>query len=64
MVTIVSQCFGCKHFDERWAETEGLTKPYYRCKAFDRIPRSILFNETSHKKPYPGDKGIRFEPKE
>lgn len=47
------QCSKCKHFNE------------YRCPAFpgeDGIPPGILMGTISHKKPYPGDHGIRFEP--
>jgi hypothetical protein len=48
------QCAGCRHFD--------LTShPPYRCAAFDAIPEEILFNDHDHTKPYPGDRGIRFE---
>ena len=34
-----------------------------RCRAFpDGIPRPIWLGENNHKKPYPGDHGIRFDP--
>lgn len=34
------------------------------CDAFpDGIPRAIFFEYFDHRKPYPGDRGIRFEPK-
>ena len=32
------------------------------CKAFVRIPFEILMGKADHRKPYPGDNGIRFEP--
>ena len=33
-----------------------------KCTAFpDKIPEKILLNEHDHKKPYPGDHGIRFK---
>ena len=33
------------------------------CAAFpDRIPREIWNGERDHNSPYPGDRGIRFEP--
>lgn len=60
MTTVLPQCFDCRHFDSRWAETEK-DKPY-RCAAFENIPMEILVNEVKHDKPYPGDKGMRFEP--
>lgn len=35
-----------------------------RCGAFpDGIPRPILDNEADHRKPFDGDRGIRFEPR-
>jgi len=33
------------------------------CLAFpDGIPDEILYGETEHAEPYPGDNGIQFEP--
>jgi hypothetical protein len=52
------QCADCIHFDEE-GEREGLT-----CDAFLKgIPEEILYGEHDHRKPFPGDKGILFEPK-
>jgi hypothetical protein len=48
------QCFGCKH-----SHHNGM------CDAFPKgIPRAILGDYHDHRKPYPGDNGIRFEAKE
>ena len=45
-------CVSCRHFKSDWT-----------CKAFpDEIPRDIVFEHFDHRKPYPGDRGIRFEP--
>jgi hypothetical protein len=49
------QCIKCKHFDE--------TPRTFKCTAFpDGIPDQILLSEHDHKKPFPGDNGIHFEP--
>ena len=45
-----STCSLCKHYIEK-----------YKCEAFEEISIEIWNNYDSHKKPYPGDKGIRFE---
>ena len=48
----VLTCHRCKHF---W----GIDK----CDAFpDGIPRRVVEGEHDHRKPYKGDRGIRFEP--
>ena len=48
-------CNQCSHVGE-----DGLT-----CAAFaDAIPVEILVGRNQHRKPYPGDHGLRFEPKE
>ena len=33
-----------------------------RCDAFENIPNEILNGKNDHKKSFPGDKGILFEP--
>lgn len=43
-----SACLFCKHYISE-----------HKCKAFDVIPYEVWNSE--HTKPYPGDKGIRFE---
>lgn len=53
-MTIEPQCFDCVHLEEG--------KRPMRCAAFpDGIPEVILLNKHDHRKPYPGDHGIRFE---
>lgn len=48
---VISQCGLCKH-----------KKPGIVCDAYlDGIPPQLLDNEVSHKQPYPGDNGIKFE---
>jgi hypothetical protein len=50
---VLPQCHDCAHY-----YTGGMT-----CDAFiDGIPVEIFTNEHDHRKPYPGDNGIRFEP--
>ena len=50
-----AKCNRCHH-----VSTTGMT-----CKAFRRaIPVEILTGEFDHRKEYPGDRGIRFEPRE
>lgn len=51
----VTQCNVCKH-KIKFSAT---------CRAFpQRIPDAILGSEHDHTKPYPGDRGIRFEPRD
>jgi len=51
-----SSCLLCKHFYNDIKEKNA-------CKAFKKgIPDIIFLGENDHKKPYPGDNGIRFEP--
>lgn len=52
---LFDQCLSC-----RW-----LAPPTLTCHAFPRqIPRSIAGGSHDHRKPYPGDGGIRFEQRE
>jgi hypothetical protein len=51
-------CTPCRHFRPRQGRT---------CAAFparDSIPMPIWLGEHDHRTPYPGDHGIRFEPRE
>ena len=46
------QCLECKHYT-------GVNQ----CDAYPLgIPQIIFIGEHDHKEPYPGDKGIQFEP--
>jgi hypothetical protein len=56
-MTIIPQCLTCKHLRE--AESAG---PKMVCDAFPGgIPMAILLGDHDHTKPYPGDRGIRYE---
>lgn len=50
-------CAYCKHYSPKLGKLR-------RCTAFENIPLVIWSGENNHKKPYPGDRGIRFEPAE
>ena len=53
-------CYDCKHLNEKRQD-----KGFWECKAYPKgIPDEIMMSEVNHKKPYKGDKGIQFEPKE
>jgi len=61
MNIIGTLCDFCKH---EFANKPG---PVYvstpQCDAFpDEIPDDIYFSKHDHRKPYPGDNGICFEP--
>lgn len=58
-MTIPEQCLRCRHFQEE--------KPGMYCHAFPispGIPHPILEMYHDHRLPYPGDHGIRWEPRE
>ena len=47
----ISQCIDCRHWVKGGA-----------CAAFPGgVPEAIKNNEVSHKNPYPGDNGVRYE---
>lgn len=53
-MTTIPQCFDCRHYRDD-----------YRCAAFPAgIPDDILTNAADHRRPHPGDHGIRFEERE
>lgn len=56
MITECRQCATCKHFQK-----DGT------CPAFPELvapPLDILDMHVDHRNPYPGDHGIRWEPRE
>jgi len=58
---IYHQCKYCKNYG---TPPEGTHPPEDQaaCRAFEKIPDEITFLEFLHTKPYPGDRGIQFEP--
>ncbi len=55
-----SVCLRCTHLD-----LDAFVQGKHRCAAFpDGIPMPIWMGENNHQKPYPGDQGIRFEPRD
>lgn len=53
---VAFQCVDCRHYHGPKTDT---------CDAFPKgIPTAILFGQHDHRKPFPGDHGIRFESKE
>ena len=65
---IPNLCGGCRHFvgmlpaeDDKPGQIES--DVLLGCAAFrEGIPDAIAENEIEHRKPYPGDHGIQFEP--
>lgn len=54
-MTVIPQCFDCRHLDRQAGRMA--------CSAFPGgIPEPILLADHDHHEPYPGDRGIRFEP--
>lgn len=57
MTQLTPMCILCRHFN-------GINdKQEATCGVFPRgIPEPIWIGEHDHRKPYPNDNGIRFEP--
>lgn len=54
LMELECSCFDCRHLHE----------DQRTCDAFpDGIPSVFLYLDEVHKKPYPGDHGIQFEPR-
>ena len=54
LIPMKVQCITCKNVDLNGAPPT--------CKAYpDGIPDAILLSKHDHRKPYPGDNGIRYE---
>ena len=61
MIGPAPDCYKCKHLHPK----EPAADSPMTCAAFpDGIPDEIFFEGVSHKKSYPGDTGVKFEPKE
>lgn len=60
-MTIMPICLDCKHMIPDGVSPAG---DHLICQAFPKgIPDEILLMKHDHHNPYPGDGGIRFEPK-
>lgn len=60
LTSFPEQCLVCKHLHR---EAPGLSAMH--CDAFpapELIPEEILGQHIGHTQPFPGDRGIRFEP--
>ena len=55
MKSLKKPCYDCLHFRDSKAG---------RCDAFpDQIPRKIWSGKSLHREPFPGDRGMQFEPR-
>jgi hypothetical protein len=64
------QCMRCKHNTWKLVPRPGQSPmeeadPLHTCDAFPGgIPDAITINQSDHRRPFPGDNGIRWEPDE
>ena len=60
MIGSEALCFSCRHLQIDRPMREPMA-----CAAFPAgIPREIYTSQVDHDIPYPGDNGLRFEPRE
>ena len=58
IISTIPQCFYCRHYVD---DGDGPL----RCAAFpDRVPLDVYSGRHDHSETYPGDGGIRFDPKD
>ncbi len=55
MCLLPPMCLFCRHYNQESADGEP------DCAAFDEIPDAIFVGDFDHRRPFPGDKGVRFE---
>jgi hypothetical protein len=64
---VAAYCLNCLHLRDQRVDLESdvviTDSDVETCDAFpDGIPELILGGTENHSRPYPGDRGIRFEP--
>lgn len=63
---LMPMCMVCKHYTpyEPAKRTGEKCQGFgYTCEAFpDGVPEELMWKYYDHRKPYPGDHGIQFEP--
>jgi hypothetical protein len=59
VITTWAQCRSCKHF----YNNEEANRTGRFCASFEDAPSEITDGHFDHREPFPGDNGIRWEPK-
>lgn len=60
-MVVIAPCATCKHFDLAALKRAGKLV----CPAFPKgVPEETACGNHRHREPYPGDRGIRFEPRD